>query len=139
MSVTPTPIFPQTIKNGVIQILPATTTTLVTVYAGGTNGTKIENIFVASSDTSSRILVFTLLVSGVSYPLFEITIGAGAGTGTGTGPVFIMNQAQLSGLCKDVNGNPYLYLASGTTLQVNCTTTVTTAKAISIFSQGGDY
>ena len=139
MAVTPTPIFPQLIKNGVVQILPAATTTLVTVYAGGTNGTKIENIIVTSTDTSSRVLAFSFLISAVSYPLFEVTIPAGAGTGTAVAPVFIMNQSQLSGFCKDTNGNAYLYLASGTTLQVNCTTTVTTAKAISIFSQGGDY
>ncbi len=51
----------------------------------------------------------------------------------------MLTHAQLPGLAKDSNGNPYLYLASGTTLQIAAAVTVTAAKVITSVVIAGDY
>ena len=79
MAGTATPIFPQTVKNYVAQILPADTTTKKTLVTGATNGTKIESITVASTDTSARDLLLYLTVSAVDYLLGTVAIPINSG------------------------------------------------------------
>lgn len=139
MAVTNTPIFPQTIINPILQLTNGTGTTVTAVFAGGTNGTKIESIIVTSTDTSARDLTFYLTVSATNYALTTITIPITAGTVNNVPSVNILGSVQMPGLARDSNGNPYIYIASGTTLSANAVTTITSAKVINIICQGGNF
>lgn len=79
MAVTATPVFPQSIKNGAVNITSNDTTTLKTLYTGGTNGSIINHIIVSSTDTSARDLVFYLTVP-------QDIAASGTLTSTGTNP-----------------------------------------------------
>jgi len=60
---TATPVFPQTIKNGAVQIvLGDSTTILKTIYTAGANGSVISQINVGSSDSSARDLQFFISI-----------------------------------------------------------------------------
>ena len=138
---TPTPIFPQLINTPSVQILPATTNTLVTLYTGGVNGSIVESILVSSTDTSARLLQLSILTGAVSYILGTINIPLSSGT-TGAAPAVNLISSTNTAIIPvntDSNGNQYIYIGSGSVLQVNCTTTVTTAKIISLTAQGGDF
>lgn len=139
MAGTATPIYPQTVKNYVAQILPGSTTSLVTLVTGATNGTKIESINVASTDTSARDVQVWLTVSAVNYLLTTVNIPINAGNTNAVVAVDLLRNAQWPSLAYDNNGNKYIYIASGSTLSVAALTTVTTAKSINFLAQGGDF
>lgn len=139
MAVTATPIYPQTHKNAVLSIVNATGTSVTTLYAAGTNGSKVEGIYVTSTDTSARDLAIYYVVSATNYQLGQISIPITAGTLNTAPSINLLTSTQLSGLPRDVNGNPYLYLASGTTLSIAAPVAVTTAKAINIIAQIEDF
>ena len=136
---TATPIYPKTVKNYVAQVLPADASALKTLVTGATNGTKIESITVASTDTAARDLQFTITISAVTYVLATVSIPANSGNTNALPAIDILRNAQWPGLAYDSNGNKYLYIASGSTLKINTLTTVTTAKEIDVLASGGDY
>jgi hypothetical protein len=146
MAGTATPIFPQTIKNYAVQILPADASALKTLVTGATNGTKVEMINIASTDTSARDVQLWMTISAVDYLIGTIPIPANSGNTNA-----LLAQGLLSSLIStspflpffqfplDSNGNRYIYVASGSVLKVSSLTTVTAAKAISILTQAGDF
>lgn len=149
MAVTATPIFPQTIKNYGVQILPADTTTTKTLVTAGTNGTKIDAINIQSTDTAARYVTLTVQIAGAgtAFPLGNIIVPLTAGSqATGTAPSVdalraggTSNVANIPGFSYDALGNKCLFLSAGTILGVNVSSTVTAATAITVFAQGGDF
>lgn len=138
MAVTATPIFPQAVNSSIAQILPAQTTTLVTLYTAGANGSKIENIDATNTDTATAYAIQVwVVISATNYLLGTVNVPLSAGNTTAAPNISIL--AGLTGLAKDSNGNPYLYLGSGAVLKVASLTTVNTGKAVQFFAQGGDY
>lgn len=134
-----TPIFPQTIRNPVAQILPADTTTLKALVAGGVGGTKVESINVSSTDTSARDLALWMTVSAVNYLIGTVSIPINAGNTNAIPAVSLLDSAQIPSMRTDNNGNKYIYVASGATLSISTLTTVTAAKAIQAVAQAGDF
>lgn len=149
MAVTATPIFPQTIKSYGVQILPADTTTVKTLATAGANGSKIDAIIIQSTDTAAQYVTLTVQVggAGTAFPLGNIIVPITAGSqATGTAPSVdalraggTSNVANIPGFSYDSLGNKCLYLSAGSVLGVNTGTTVTTAKAVTVFAQGGDF
>lgn len=139
MATTATPIFPQTIQNYAVQILPADTTTVKTLATGGTNGTKIEWVNIASSDTSAKDLQFWLSDGTTNYVLTTLAITANSGFTNSVAPINLWGTIQVPGTTYDSNGNKYLYLKSGWSLKVGALTAVTAAKTIYITAQGADF
>lgn len=139
MAVTATPVFPQAVKNYTQTIAPGDTTTVKSLAAAGTNGTKIDALLVTSNDTANRDLVLYATISATNYPLGIVQIPLTAGTVNSVPTVDVLRSAQIPGLAYDAFGNKILYLASGTTLSVAAGTTVTTAKQLTIFAQGADF
>jgi|SRR6185312_439615 len=139
MSVTNTPIFPQTITSPSVQILPADTTTLKTLYTAGTNGSKIENIIATNTDTTAAYGIQLSITTGATtYLLGTINVPLSSGNTTVVPAVSLINSTNLP-TAKDSNGNPYIYLASGSVLKVNSLTTVNAGKIIAITCNGGDF
>ncbi len=139
MAVVATPIFPQTILSPVVQILPADTTTLKTLYTAGSNGGVVMNIYVGSTDTGSKDLQFYLTIGGTDYLLSTLAIAANSGFTNSVPMVSVFASTQFANMLVDVNGNKALYLTASSVLKVKTLTTVTTAKAISIIGQCGDF
>jgi len=139
MTVTATPIFPQTINNTFVQILPADTTTKKTIYTGGTNGSKIENICITNTDTGAYTLNVYITASATDYLIGTVSVPLSAGNTTAAPSINLLALANFLPCNFDAFGNKYMYLASGSVLKVASTTTVTTAKAVTVYCQGGDF
>lgn len=140
MAVTATGSFPQTPKNGNVQILPADTTTLKTIYTGGANGSKIVALMASSSDTTARDVMWGITVGAVFYPLGTVTIPITAGQIAATPAVNLLDVAKSPGLPIDSDGNPFVFLASASyTLQAKSLVTVTAAKEIDIAAIAADW
>ena len=142
MAVTATPIFPQTITNAVATIVPADTSSLKTLYTGGSNGSRVENILVTNTDAAAAYAIqLTVVISATNYLIGTVNVPLSAGNTTAAPTVNLLSALNNFGpyICKDSNGNPYLYLANGAVLKVNSTTTVNTSKQVTFFAQGGDY
>jgi hypothetical protein len=140
MAVTATPALPQTPKSYKVQILPADTSSLKTIATGGANGTKINAINVASTDTSDRVVQFGIYVGSTLFILGTKTIPLASGTTAGTPSVALLNLTDLPGLPVDSDGNPYLFLSdASSSLQIKSLTTVTTAKEIDVVASGADF
>lgn len=139
MATTATPIFPQTIQNYAVQILPADTTTVKTLATGGTNGTKIDWINIASSDTAARDLQIWLSDGTTNHLLTTLSVAITAGFTNTITPVALFVNSQSPFLSFDSSGNKFLYLKSGWSLKAGVLTAVTAAKAIYITAQGEDF
>jgi hypothetical protein len=140
MSVTATPIFPQTITTGVAQIALADTTTLKTLYTAGANGSKIDNILVTSTDTASRDLQLVVTISAVDYIIGTFSVPANSGNTNSLVTLNALAHPQLvNALSVDNNGNRCLFLATGAVLKVKSLANVTSARVISLVAQGGNF
>jgi hypothetical protein len=140
MAGTATPIYPQTIKNWVQQVLPADTTTLKTLVTGGTNGSVVEMINISSTDTVARDMIFYMTVGGVDYKLFTISIPINSGNTNAIAAVAPLNNTTLfSALPFNNSGNKFIYVANGSELKVAVGVAVSATRAIQIVAHGGDY
>lgn len=140
MAVTATPAFVQVPKNYKVQILPADTNALKTVATGGTNGTKIVSLVVTSSDTTNRDVSWGITTGGTFWPMGTTTVLATAGTVNNVATTNLFNATNSPGLPVDGDGNFFVFL-SGTsdTLQIQSTSTVTTAKSLNVTAMGADF
>ena len=149
MAVTATPVFPQAPKLWTAALLSttgaftfvantATSAGKVTLVTAGANGTIIEALTVASTDTSARDLQLILL-NTVDFVLSTFAIAANSGFTNALPPIDILRATQTPGFAFDVNGNRILFLPSGTSLCVGTLTAVTAAKQISVTAFGADF
>jgi hypothetical protein len=139
LAVTATPIFPQAIRNAVLTLTNSSGETITTLYTAGSNGSKIENLLVTSTDTSARDVSLYFVISSTDYLVGTVSIPATSGSADSVPTVNLLASANLPGFSRDANGNPYLYLGSTTTLAVGALTTITSGKQIQFIAQGGDY
>ncbi len=141
MAVTATPIFPQTITNKVVTIVNADGTSLKTLYAAGTNGSKVENILVTNTDTAAYTVQVYVTISATDYLIGSVNLPLSAGNTSSAPSINVLQATNNFGTSVnlDANGNSYLYLASGSTLKVAVTGAVTAAKTVTFFAQGGDF
>ena len=137
MAVTSTPIYPQLILTPSVQILPATTTTEVTLYtATNANGSKIENIILTNTDTAAAYAIqFFVYTSSTSYLIGTVNVALSSGNTIAVPAVSVMQAVNSAGnpyipFSYDAFGNPYMYLASGSVLKIASLTTVNTGKAV---------
>ena len=140
MTVTATPIFPQGIVNSIVTIVNATGTSAISLVAAGSNGTKIENINMTSTDNASAYTVnLFAYISATTYQIGCINLLINSGNVDTIPSINFLTSPQLPNLPKDSNGNPYIYLANGTSLYVSVGSTVTSGKTLTFFAQGGNF
>lgn len=140
MSVTSTPIFPQTIQSTCTQLTHSTSTSVpTTIYTAGANGTRIEKITATNTDTNAYTITFSLKVSSTNYTLATVSVPLSAGNTTAVVPFDVFNNSNFASLAVDSDNNKYLYLANGTTLQVLPGGTITTSQVVNFIVQAGDY
>lgn len=134
---TATGVYVQTPKISKTSILPADTTTKKTVVTAGSNGSKVVALIASSTDTSTRIVQLYLTRSATSFLVGSTIVAIGAGSDGAANTSNLLTT--IPGLPLDNDGQPYLFLESGDTLQAMVTVTVTTAKEIDVFAIHGDF
>jgi hypothetical protein len=140
MAVTSTPIFPQSIKNGSVQIANSDASNLKTIITPGADGSRVDALFVSSTDTSARDLQLVVTKGGVDYILGTISIPANAGNTNAVALVNAFAQSNISSaLTTDLNGNRILMLENGSVLKARSLTTVTATRFINLFASYGDF
>ena len=137
MAVTSTPVFVKTPKVTQITILPADTTAQKVVCTAGANGSKVVGLIATSNDTATMNVQILIKRSATSILLGTGRIVTLSGTNGAAANVNLLNA--ISGLPIDNDGQPYLYLVSGDTLECAVLVTVTAAKTISLTCIHGDF
>ncbi len=105
-----------------------------TVVTAGSNGSKVTALIATSSDTSDRLAQVWITRSATSYLLATVNVPDLSGFGAADPTVNLLNSTSLPGLPVDNDGQSYLFLESGDTLQVSFTTQVTAAKTVYVTS-----
>jgi|SRR5215471_6167367 len=127
------PTFVKTPNNGAVQITTGTgSSTLVTVYTGGANGSKIPSFIATALLTTAAFDVQWGVTSsaGTFYNYADVSVTAGAGTSNATAPINLMSVSAVPGLTIDSDGNPFIFLASsGWSLQAKTPATSSTWTA----------
>ena len=140
MPVSSTPVYIQTPKLGVQNFVQGTDAagTYKTLFTAGVNGSKVVGVL-ASTDDGSATHVLTLAVtrSATRYTIIEYTLPINAGTGGATANVDMLAGGPLlltKGLPVDNDGQPYLQLESGDTLELTFATALTAARRINVLT-----
>lgn len=129
-------------NRGVVQFLQGTDTagTYKTLYTAGTNGSKISALWMSNNDASATHLVTCQIVNtAVKYGGIALTSVVSAGFATAVPPQNMLTPAVWAGLPIDGNGNPYLTMISGDTLQCTYATTLTASDLINVNVIASDY
>jgi hypothetical protein len=142
-AVTPNSIITaQTVNRGKVQFLQGTDTagTYKTLYAAGANGSKCFGMFETNNDGSATHLVTVQVFNGgVAYGGVAVTSASSDGFANATPAKNLMSPANWPGLPVDANGNPFIYLASGDTLQATFATALTSMDVLNIYVNCVDY
>jgi hypothetical protein len=137
---TATPVFPQSIKNGAVQIANADASNLKTIITPGANGARVDSLLVSSTDTSARDLQLVVTKGGVDYILGTLSVPANTGNTNALAMLNALAHANIGPfLINDLNGNKILFLESGSVLKAKTLTTVTSARFINLFASYGDF
>jgi hypothetical protein len=139
MAVVDKPIFPQLILSPVVQILPADTTSLKTIYTAGADGSVVMNIMATSTDTSNRDLQFVITVGVTDYIIGTLSCPSNSGNTNAVPVLSVFASTQFANMLVDVNGNRALYLSAGAILKVRSLVAVTSARQINVIAQCGDF
>ena len=132
----------QTPNRGVLQFLQGTDPagTYKTLYTAGVNGSKCFGLWETNSDPTSTHLVSVQVVnSGIKYGGVSIATAVNQGFATGVPPGNFTGSTNWPGLPVDSDGNPYLLLAFGDTLQATFATALTTATLINLVITCSDF
>ena len=134
------PVFLQNVKAGVATFTNAdsanTKKTLVTADA---DGTKVVAVLASSDDTSDRLGQLWITRSATSYLVGTTNVVTLAGTNGVADTANLLDVTLIPGLPVDRDGQVYLLLESGDTLQVSFTTQVTAAKTVYVVTQFANY
>lgn len=123
---------------GLTQLSTATGTTPQTIAAGGASGSKITSIGVVSESSAVAVLQLSILRAAVNYSLGATSIPANSGSDGATAAVDLLGSTLLPYLAVDNDGQKYLFLESGDTLQAKTTAAIPAGRLIHINSCRGD-
>ena len=139
MALTATPVFVQTPKVTRTTFAAADTTTAKTIATAGANGSKVVAIQVCSDDTSARVIQFGITRSATFILLGSINLPTLSGTDGAAPAINGFNPSYMPGLPVDSDGERYIFMESGDTLQAKMVTTITAAKTVSVTVVQGDF
>ena len=132
----------QTPSNGKVQFLQGTDTagTYKTLYTGGANGSKCVGIWEVNDDGSATHLVtLAIFAGGINFGGAAVTTASNDGYANAVPAKNMMASAIWPGLPLDGNGNPYILLKSGDTLQATFATSLTASTYINLVAVCVDF
>lgn len=111
------------------------------LYTAGTNGSVCRGVWMNSSDNATHAITFEILSAAVTTkgPGTLVTSAASGGSGTFDAPQSITSPTAWPGLPLDSDGNPYISLNSGDTLNAQFATAITAGNVINFEGQCSDY
>lgn len=145
MAVTATPVYIQNPKITPQSFVQGTDSagTYKTVFTAGANGSKVTAVMVTTNDGSaSHPLTLAVTRSAVTYPIITYTLPINSGGDGSTSGIDLLNggpSSLLAGLPIDNDGQKYIFLESGDTLQVTFATALTAGKSIWAIAVGGNF
>jgi hypothetical protein len=139
MAVTNTPIFIQAPKNTQITIVAADASAQKVVCTAGANGSKVIGLILCSDDTSARVIQMVIKRGGTSILIGSVNVPTLSGTDGAAPSVNAIGGVYMPGLPIDSDGNEFILLESGDTLEIKSLTTVTAAKTISATCIFGNF
>jgi len=130
------PTFVKTPNWGAVQITTGTgSSTIVTVYTGGTNGSKISALIVTANTTGAFDIQFGVSSGGTFYLYNALSVPAAAGSSDATPPLNLLSASNTPGLAVDSDGNPFIFLPSSAyTLQAKTPATSSTWASGTVMS-----
>jgi hypothetical protein len=142
-AVTPnSPVTPQTPNRGVVQFLQGTDTagTYKTLYTAGANGSDCSALWLTTNDGSATHLVTVQIVnSSVKYGGVAITTVESAGFANAVPAMNLFQSTIWPGLPLNSDGNPFLRIVSGDTIQATFATSLTSSTVINLVMSCADY
>jgi hypothetical protein len=111
--------------------------TFKTVVIAGPNGSKVTSIVVCSTDTvNAHVVTIAVNRSTVRYTLNSANVVINTGTNGIVAPIDLFSTAALP---VDNDGQKYLFLESGDTLDATFATALNTAQALMLMAVYGDF
>ena len=110
-----------------------------TIHTAGANGSKVVAVTASSTDTSNRTGQLWLTRSATSYLLASVIVITLAGTDGSAPAQNLLTSGLWPGLPVDNDGQRYLFMESGDTLQISFTAQVTAAKEIDVVAVAGNF
>lgn len=135
-------ITPQTPNRAIVQFLQGTDVagTYKTLYTSNANGSMIKGIWETNNDGSATHLVTCQIVNGgVKYGGVAFTTVSNSGFANNTPAINLLDQSVWPGLPVDSDGNPYILLISGDTLQCTFATALTATDVINLTAVVTDF
>jgi len=132
----------QTPTRGVVQFLQGTDTagTYKTLYTAGSNGSRCNAMWSTNNDASATHLITVQIVNtAVKYGGMSLTSVVSAGFATAVPPQNLMAPANWPGLPLDSDGNPFISLVSGDTLQATFATALTSSDVLNVVVHCADF
>lgn len=139
------PVTLQTPSRGTAQFTSSSSQgTYGTLYTAGSNGSRCEGLQINTNDpTATHLITIQLVNSTVKYggpPTFTLPVSGGAGQ-------FIQQAIMATsgypgiwaGLPTDSDGNQYLQMVSGDTLQVTFATAITAGDVVNLQITCSDF
>ncbi len=132
-SVTPNSVVTaQTPSRGIVQFLQGTDTALTykTLYTAGANGSRCNGMWATNSDSVNHLITVQIVNTAVKYGGTAVTVPTTAGFANGVPAQALMTAALWPGLPLDSDGNPFIALNSGDTLQATFATAFVTGSTV---------
>ena len=138
------PIFPNVLRSAAVAFTSTDGTTAKSIYAGATNGARIDSIMITNTDTAAYTFQLFLNISATSYLIGSANIPASAGNTSAVQPVNLLPAIGAasggpSPFVTDPYGNLVLYLGASVALYGGVTGAITAAKTMAVSVYGGEY
>jgi hypothetical protein len=123
----------QTPNRGILQFTSSSSAgTYATLYTAGSNGSKCYGMQMTNSDSATHLVTVQLVNATVKYGGVALTTVATAGFANAVPPQSMMSAIVWPGLAVDSDGNPFIMLISGDTLQATFATAITAATVLNL-------
>jgi hypothetical protein len=132
-------VTPQTPNLGLVQF-SANPGTYLTLYTAGSNGSKCVAVYETNTDASVTHLINVVVTrSSTKYNIVAVTTAVNDGNANGTPAKQLLSQSLVPGTPLDSDGNPFIILNSGDTLQATYATALTATDVISLVAVCEDF
>jgi hypothetical protein len=136
-------VTPQTPNRGILQFTSSSSAgTYGTLYTAGANGSKCYAVTSSNTDSSTtHLLTLGVFNGGTQYSQVSVTSVENAGNANATAPQNLFSTTIWSngGLPQDSEGNYYLLLISGDTLEATFATGISSGKVVNLYAQCVDF
>ena len=143
LAVTPNSIVTmQEPKVGVAQFVQGTDNagTYKTLFTAGASGSKCNGLWSTNDDgTATHVVTIQLTRGGLRYGGVAFTTTLSQGFSPAAPALNVLNPTLWPGLPLDSDGNPYIQLQTGDSLQATYATALTAGTRISLVISCGDF